>query len=249
MPFALPSRLFLAITTLGLFQSACGPGRAQQRSQELARTRPALVRVMARYATAQARPEGCQVKVVDKEPGAGARMRKLADLEVTGAGLDRARAEPLLTAKACALGGEQLLISDEDYGSGDERGSAEATVYGFDTPVQILPSGLDVDAEPRPLDCRVLFFRTQRPEAPYDELAGLHLNIPELRTPFKSRTGASQAQALKDLQQAACHLGADAIIVLTEQYDVPGIGTRVSGTAILFRESRKGRPKPGGQEL
>lgn len=243
-------RLFLALATLGLFQSACGgPSRAQQRSQEVARTRPAYVRLMAKHAAAQSRPEGCEVKVVARAPGAGERMRKLADLEASGAGLDRGRAETLLTAKACALGGEQLLITDEEYGSGEERGSVEATVYGFDTPVQILPSGLDVDVEARPLDCRVLFFRTQRPEAPYDELAGLHMNIPERAAPFTSHSGTSQEKALSELRQAACHLGADAIIVLTEQYDVPGLGTRVSGTAIVFRESRKSRPKPGGQEL
>jgi hypothetical protein len=40
------------------------------------------------------------------------------------------------------------------------------------------PSGMDVEVAPKPLSCRVPYFRTRRPELAYGELAGLQLNIP-----------------------------------------------------------------------
>lgn len=250
MPVAPFARLLSVLTSVTLLLPACaGESRVQQRAQAIARTRPAHVRVVAKHAAGKARPEGCRVEFTAQEPTPAQRLRKLADLELTGYGLDRARAESLLAAKACPLGAETLAILREDYGSEEQSGRIEATAYAFHTPVQILPSGLDVEVPARPLDCRVVFFRTQQPEAPYDEIAGLHLNVPA--GAFGAPTpGSSQEQALSELRQAACHLGADAIIMSNEQYDVPMLGTRVSGTAILFRESRKNLPKqPGAQEL
>jgi hypothetical protein len=107
----------------------------------------------------------------------------------------------------------------------------------------------EVDAEAKPLNCRILYFRTQRPEAPYDEIAGLNLNVKAGPTVLGTTATTSQANMLDELRQAACHLGADAIVISKEDYDVPTIGSRVSGTAILFRENRERRPTPGSQEL
>jgi hypothetical protein len=54
----------------------------------------------------------------------------------------------------------------------------EALAFGFHSAVKVLSSDLDLSAAPRPLDCRIAFFRTQRPDLAYDELAGLQLAIP-----------------------------------------------------------------------
>jgi hypothetical protein len=241
-------RLTLASAALTL-PACAGQSAAQKRAEELARTRPPHVRVVAKYAAGTARTEGCHVEFATQAPAAAQSMRKLADLELTGNKLDRAQAEKLLGEKACALGVDTLVISEERYGSEQERGRVEATAYGFHSPVQILPSGMDMAVAPKPLSCRVLYFRTQRPELAYDELAGLQLNIPVPPGFIAVAPTNTQERALNDLRQAACHLGADAIVISEERYDVPMLGTRVAGTAILFRESRQRRPTPGSTEL
>lgn len=241
-------RLTLAAAAL-LLPACAGQSEAQRRAQELARTRPPFVRVVAKHAAGTARSEGCYVEFAKQAPGASQSMRKLADLELTGNGLDRARAEKLLAEKACALGVDTLVISEERYGSEQERGRVEATGYGFHSPVQILPSGMELAVAPKPLSCRVLYFRTQRPELAYDELAGLQLSIPVPPALLGIVPTNTQERALDDLRQAACHLGADAIVITEERYDVPTLGTRVAGTAILFRVSRERRPVPGATEL
>lgn len=131
---------------------------------------------MVKHTLAQARPEDCRLEVVPQELGPAQRMRKLADLKVTGFGLDRAQVEKLLTAKDCGLAGERLFISDEDYGSKKERGRVEAKAY-----LRVGRGGGGPAARlPRPL------LPTQHPDAPYDGLVGLHLNVPETVTPLGS---------------------------------------------------------------
>lgn len=74
--------------------------------------------------------------------------------------------------------------------------------------------------------CNVEFFRTQRPAVPYDEIAAIHLSGGVIHGP----DDAQQA-----LRSKACELGADAVIVTDEIYQVPNVGLRVTGTAVAYR--------------
>ncbi|QSQ26661.1 hypothetical protein JY651_17775 [Pyxidicoccus parkwayensis] len=222
----------------------------QSRAQQVLLNRPPVVMVMERTASLTERPAGCAVEYVKKDLEGVTRTRRVAKLVVTGMGLDRAKAEELLTDRVCGLGGERVFISSEEYGRPGKRDEVEAVAYAFDTPVQVARSGLVADLAPKPPDCRMAFLRTKQPEARYQEVAGLHLKLPVM---FEFGPHVPpQARAMDELRAAACHLGADAVLISQESYELPGVGTIVSGTAIVFEENlrhEKKAPRPDTQTL
>lgn len=81
--------------------------------------------------------------------------------------------------------------------------------------------------EAKPDSCNIEFFRTQRPAGAYDEIGAIHLagNVME-----------TAADAQEALRKKACELGADAVIISDEVYQVPNVGLRVTGTAVAYRK-------------
>jgi hypothetical protein len=228
------SRLHMSAFALGalLLGSGCASGPSQ--ADKVLLRRPPVVFVKERTASLTPRAEGCAVEYVKQDLQGARRMRRVARLELQGMGLDRAQAEKLLTEKACRIGAERVFIESEAYGRPDERDEVEAIAYAFDTPVQISHSGIVKDLPSKPEGCRIGVLRTKQPEARYQEIAGLHLKL----TPqFQPATSPDQVRAMEELRAAACHLGADAILITQETYDVPEVGSFVSGTAIVFDES------------
>ncbi|HYQ81935.1 MAG TPA: DUF1471 domain-containing protein [Anaeromyxobacteraceae bacterium] len=98
--------------------------------------------------------------------------------------------------------------------------------------VQVTPSGPGVQAERRPSDCHVDFYRTKAPEQPYDEIAALHVGGGML--------GAADVQ--EAIRAEACRLGAHAVVVTSDYRH-----GAMSGTAVVyrgFRASDAGQPDP-----
>lgn len=241
----LPRSLLCAVAAL-LVACASGPSRTQQLAQQVAKARPPMARVLSAYVSLPSRGTGCAMRVAEKAPVESKYQKKVATLEARGRPLERERALELLNARACSLGADTLYVTGEERAkSADDQDVFTATVYGFTTPVRVTPSGLGLNLAPKPLDCRIAYFRTQRPPVAYDELAGLHLDTSSQLGPT-----APPQTAMAELSRAACHLGADAIVLTEEFYYPNGGGVRLTGAAISFHESqRRAPPPPGTQEL
>ena len=80
--------------------------------------------------------------------------------------------------------------------------------------------------EAKPPSCNVEFFRTQRPAEAYDEIGAIHLAGAVMH---------SAEDAQEALRAKACELGADAVVITDEVYQVPNVGLRVTGTAVAYR--------------
>lgn len=80
----------------------------------------------------------------------------------------------------------------------------------------------------KPPSCNIEFFRTQRPATPYDEIGAIHLAGGVIH---------SAQDAQEALRSKACELGADAVIITDEVYEVPNVGLRVTGTAVAYRKA------------
>ncbi|MFP2924403.1 hypothetical protein ACLESO_04135 [Pyxidicoccus sp. 3LG] len=230
------SAFALGAVLLGAGCASSGPSR----SQEVLLRRPPAVFVKERTASLTPRPEGCAVEFVKKDLKDARRTRRVARLEVSGLGLDRPRVEKLLNEHACRIGAERLFIESEEYGRPDQRDEVQAIAYAFSTPVQISHAGIVKDLAVKPESCPIAVLRTKQPEARYQEIAGLHLKL-EPESQYSGTT--SQVRAMEELRAAACHLGADAVLISQESYDLPGLGSVVSGTAIVFDENLR-REKP-----
>ncbi|MFP2913137.1 hypothetical protein ACLESD_50665 [Pyxidicoccus sp. 3LFB2] len=238
------SSLVLSVLLSGTGCSTSGPSRTQQALLK----RPPVVHVMERTASLSPRPAGCAVEYVTQDLTDARNTRRVARLVLKGTGLDRQQAEKLLNDKVCGVGGERVFIESEAYGRPGERDEVEAIAFAFATPVQISHSGLDADLTAKPSNCRIAFLRTKQPEARYQEIAGLHLKL----EPYVQLGSAShQVRAMEELRAAACHLGADAVLITQESYDLPQLGSVVSGTAIVFDENlrRDAPPRPGAHTL
>lgn len=238
MRFLFPiSPLAVCALLAGTGCASSGPSRAQ----EVMLNRPAAVRVTERAASLSARPAGCAVEYVKQDLTGAHHTRKVARLVLTGNGLDREQAEKLLNDKVCGVGGERVFIESEEYGRPGERDEVEAVAFAFDTPVQISHSGLVANLAAKPSGCPIAFLRTKQPGARYQEIAGLHFKL----TPYEVPSSVShQVRAMEELRAAACHLGADAILLSQEVYELPDVGSVVSGTAIVFEENIPREPKP-----
>lgn len=231
----------LSSLTTSMLLAGCastGPSRAQ----EVLLNRPPAVMVMERNASLTARPAGCRVEFVQKDPEGASRTRRVARVVVTGVGLDRAQVEKLMNDKVCSLGAERVFIESEEYGRPGKRDEVEAVAYAFDSLVQVAHSGLVADLAPKPPGCQLAFLRTKQPEARYQEVAGLTLKLPVVFDPGSNVS--PQVRAMDELRATACHLGADAILITQENYEMPGLGTVVSGTAIVFDENLRREQKP-----
>lgn len=90
----------------------------------------------------------------------------------------------------------------------------------------------------KPSTCNIEFFRTQRPAVPYDEIGAIHLAGSVLET---------AADAQEALRKQACELGADAVVVTDEVYQVPNVGLRVTATAIAYRAQTDVTALPEGR--
>ncbi len=90
--------------------------------------------------------------------------------------------------------------------------------------VDVMPSGPGVHAETRPPDCKIDFYRT-KVDRPYVEIAALHAWGGDS---FKN----GPEEFHRALQEEACRLGADAVIV-TQDYLGPG--QVMDGVAIKYR--------------
>jgi hypothetical protein len=239
-----PMRFLFPISPLAVCALLVGTGCASSgpsRAQEVMLKRPAAVRVTERTASLSARPAGCAVEYVKQDLTGALHTRKVARLVLTGNGLDREQAEKLLNDKVCGVGGERVFIESEEYGRSGERDQVEAVAFAFDTPVQISHSGLVANLAPKPADCHLGILRTKQPEARYQEIAGLHFKL----APYAVPSGTShQVRAMEELRAAACHLGADAILITQESYELPTVGSIVSGTAIVFDENIPREQKP-----
>jgi hypothetical protein len=77
--------------------------------------------------------------------------------------------------------------------------------------------------------CNIEFFRTQRPAVAYDEIGAIHL---------AGSVMESAADAQEALRKQACALGADAVIITDEVYQVPNVGLRVTGTAVAYSQDQ-----------
>jgi len=94
--------------------------------------------------------------------------------------------------------------------------------------VQITPSGMALEPEPRPAACKIEFFHTRAPERPYDELATLH---------WTGESGPAAAQ--DEMRSWACALGAHAVFVSREFMPSAGYaGAAMTGTALVYRGYR-----------
>ncbi|WP_164019556.1 hypothetical protein [Pyxidicoccus trucidator] len=235
-PFShFPLALCALLTGTGC--TTTGPSRAQ----EVLLKRPPAVFVKERTASLSPRPAGCAVEFVKQDLTGARHTRRVARLELSGSGLDRQQAEKLLSENACRVGAERVFIESEEYGRQGERDEVEAIAFAFDTPVQISHSGILANLASKPPDCRLAILRTKQPEARYQELAGLHL---KLESHFQTGGSNHQVRAMQELRAAACHLGADAVLITQESYDMPTLGSVVSGTAIVFDENlRREAPK------
>lgn len=89
----------------------------------------------------------------------------------------------------------------------------------------------DKQFAPKPDSCNVEFFRTQRPAVAYDEIGAIHLTGSVMETP---------QDAQESLRRKACELGADAVVVTDEIYQVPNVGLRVTATAVAYRKEVPG---------
>jgi hypothetical protein len=93
------------------------------------------------------------------------------------------------------------------------------------------PSGPGIEPEPRPVTCKIDFYRTKPPDRAYDEIASLHV---------EGERRADLAQ--ESLRVRACQLGAHAVVV-TRDY---AFGT-MTGAAVVYRgltATDAGRPDP-----
>ncbi|MCY1023895.1 hypothetical protein [Pyxidicoccus sp. MSG2] len=244
-------RVLFSMSPLALCALLAGTGCATtepSKAQQVLLQRPPAVHVTERTASLSARPAGCAVEYVKQDLEGAPRTRKVGRLVLTGVGLDRAQAEKLLNDKVCGLGGEKVFIESEEYGRPGERDEVEALAYAFESPVNISHSGLVADLAAKPPDCRLAVLRTKQPDIRYQEIAGLHFKLSPEYDPGGS---PHQVRAMVELRAAACHLGADAILITQETYDLPGMGSVVSGTAIVFEENlrREAPPRPGEQTL
>jgi hypothetical protein len=235
-------RALFTLSSLAASALFAGCASTPSRAQEVLLHRPPAVMVMERNASLTARPAGCKVESLQKDPAGTSRTRRVARLVVTGMGLDRAQAEKLMNDKLCNLGAERVFITSEEYGRPAERDEVEAVAYAFDSMVQVAHSGLVADLAPKPPGCQLAFLRTKQPEARYQEIAGLHLKLPVMFDP--GFNVSHQVRAMDELRATACHLGADAVLISQESYELPGVGTIVSGTAIVFDENLRRDAKP-----
>lgn len=97
--------------------------------------------------------------------------------------------------------------------------------------VVVMPSGPGLRAEKKPSGCRIDFCRTQV-DRPYVEIAAIHASGGDT---FKDGPEAFH----RALQEKACELGADAIIV-TQDYLGPG--SVMDGVAIKYRDAAAASP-------
>ncbi len=93
------------------------------------------------------------------------------------------------------------------------------------TSVTVTPAEKPVAAEPKPLNCRIEFYRTSKPEWPYDELATIRIYA-----------GNDTETEYRTAREQACALGADAVIVTNEPDAYHAVNwTAFLGVAIKFR--------------
>jgi hypothetical protein len=80
---------------------------------------------------------------------------------------------------------------------------------------------------PKSQTCPVRFFRLGAPELAYEEIGSLYLAGSHLVDP-----GVAQ----RELQRRACMVGADAVIILSESYGNPFLGSAVNAALVVFVE-------------
>jgi hypothetical protein len=105
------------------------------------------------------------------------------------------------------------------------------------TKLNVVPMGSGLHPPPKPDDCTVPIYRTQKPTEPYKELATIE-SIGSAAT--------SSETVNKDLIREACRLGADALIISEIPSQKPGCGgySGPSTTAVAIIFSGEGGSSP-----
>ncbi len=93
------------------------------------------------------------------------------------------------------------------------------------TSVTVTPAEKPVATEAKPANCRIEFYRTSKPDWPYDELATIRIYA-----------GNDTEAEYRTAREQACALGADAVIVKNEPDAYHAVNwTAFIGTAVKFR--------------
>ncbi len=99
--------------------------------------------------------------------------------------------------------------------------------------VKVTPLGPEAGRAPKPRDCAIEFL-DRTPGRAHDEIAELHSLV----------TSVPPAGPLEVLREAACRLGADAVVV-TRKFVTNQLGhVLVAGTAIAYRVEVAPPPRP-----